>query len=693
MFRGTTSILLVLLACGRLISQVTPTAPVVHADETSVDLATGVAVLTGHARAEYRSALLLADELRVNQATGEVAAKGNFTITSGPLRLLAASGTYNLNTGTFKVLDMRAGEPPYYVVAAEAEGTQKEMILTRAVVTYNEPGGVSPTLTADRILYVPGKKISGENAFLGLGSRRLIPLAKFDQPIADALVPTVSARAGYDHAFGAFLDVDVRVPVWPGIKLGADIGEYTERGPIAGPVGSYRYAGDGQDVTGGFTSGFIHDRGTLGTDILGRPVPANRGYFDWSHQQIIDENLTITGQYNWWKDSEVLRDFRQDVFNKVQQPDSFFEGVYAGNNYFIDLFTRIAPNNFEQVQQRLPELRFDQAPTAIGGGFYERLDAGFAALREDSLFSGPSLRSDRFDAFYSIDRPIFPTEWLSVTPVVGGRMTYYDKAINGRQNYTRWLGEVGADAELRTSGTFDYQNALWGINGLRHLLTPVVSYRYIPEVSRGQAYIPPIDREVFSTDLQPIELGTMRNLDDLHGSHVLRVGLDNLLQTRDAGYGSRDLLRFNLTSDLNISTEPGQHRWSDLYQEIAITPASWMTFSVFDRVSTRTFGLHEFNSQLDLSDREWWGVRLSSTYLKNQIEQYFAEYDQRINEVWKGLVRVRYDAMVNRWNEVTFGLRQNLRNTWSVRYEVSWSHGQQREGSFGLNVQVDLLRF
>jgi LPS-assembly protein len=691
--RGIPAILIVLLVCGRVAAQVTPLAPVVRADETSYDLNTGVAVLTGHARVEYGTALLLGDVIRLNQSTGQIWADGHFVITSGARRLLAASGTYNLNTGAFKLTDLRAGEPPFYITAALAEGTQKEMILTRAVVTYNEPGGYVPTLWADQVRYVPGVKISGQKAYLGVGDYKLFPVAKFDQLLADALAPTISARAGFDRVFGAYLDLDARFPIWPGIKLGADIGEYSARGPIAGPSGSYRYNANGQDITGDFTSGFIRDHGSLGTDILGRNVPADRGYVDWSHQQIIDENLTITGQVNWWKDSEVLRDFHPDVFNKVQQPDSFFEGVYAGDNYYIDLFTRIAPNNFELVQQRLPELRFDLTPTAIGGGFYERFDSGFAALEQDSLFSGPTLRSDRFDTFYSIYRPFSPTEWLSVTPVAGGRLTYYEKAIGGRQDYTRWLGEVGLDAQLRSSGTFDYHNGLWGVDGLRHLLTPVLSYRYIPEIDRGQAYIPPIDTEVFSTALQPIELGNMRNIDDLHGANVLRLGLDNLLQTRNAGYGSRDLVAFNLTSDINLSPVPGQHHWSDVYQELSITPASWMNFSIFNRVSAQTFGLHEFNSRLVLSDHEMWNVQLSSTYLQHQIEQYFTEYDQRINEVWKGLIRVRYDALLQRWNELTVGLGQNVQNTWNVRYEVSWTHGQQREASFGLNVQVELLSF
>jgi hypothetical protein len=64
-----------------------------------------------------------------------------------------------------------------------------------------------------------------------------------------------------------------------------------------------------------------------------------------------------------------------------------------------------------------------------------------------------------------------------------------------------------------------------------------------------------------------------------------------------------------------------------------------------------------------------------------------------LNEVWRGYARVRYDGRAQRWDELSFGLRQNLQNTWNVRYEVSWYHGQQREGSFGLNLMVDLIRF
>jgi LPS-assembly protein len=422
--RGTSAFLILLLAAGSVAAQVTPLAPVVTADDTSFDITTGEAVLRGHPRIVYGPTLLLADELRYNRAGTLVSASGHFSITSGAERLLATGGTYNLATGFFTLTDVRAGEPPFYVTAASATGTRARLTLTNAVVTYNEPGPFAPTLSADQIIYQPGRRIMGEHGHLGLGDYSLFALPKFDRPFDQPLISYFTIRVGYQHNLGAYVDFGLHVPVWPGINLGADLGEYTARGVMFGPSGSYQFKSGGAETTGDFRSGFINDHGDRQTDLLGRPVPEGRGYLEWRHQQTIGDRLTLTGQLSWWRDSEVVRDFRPSRFYPVQQPDSFFEGLYAGNNYYLNLFMRLAPNNFEIVQQRLPEIRFDLLPVPIGGGFHERFNSSLAVLQEDPLRTGSTLRSDRFDTFYAVDRPITPTEWLTITPVAGGRLTW-----------------------------------------------------------------------------------------------------------------------------------------------------------------------------------------------------------------------------------------------------------------------------
>ena len=148
-----------------------------------------------------------------------------------------------------------------------------------------------------------------------------------------------------------------------------------------------------------------------------------------------------------------------------------------------------------------------------------------------------------------------------------------------------------------------------------------------------------------------------------------------------------------MASDVNFSTDSGQRHWSDLYTEVALTPASWIKLELFQRLSSRTLALRELNTGLTLMDREWWTLRVSSAYLQSQIQQYNLQFERRVNEVWRGFVQLQYDSRAKRWNELSFGVRQNLNNTWNIRYEVSWYQGRQREGSFGLNVQVGLIRF
>ena len=70
-----------------------------------------------------------------------------------------------------------------------------------------------------------------------LGTTGSSPLSKFNRSSVAAAAP-VTARAGYTHTLGASLDLGLLVPVWPGVNLGADLGEYTARGLIAGPTGS-----------------------------------------------------------------------------------------------------------------------------------------------------------------------------------------------------------------------------------------------------------------------------------------------------------------------------------------------------------------------------------------------------------------------------------------------------------------------
>ena len=669
--------------------------PEISAESTDTDLRTGETIFKGGVQLRDQGLFITADELRYNNTTNVATAIGHIVFTRGETRLLADHLVYNRTDGTFTAENIRVGRFPYYAEGFSAYGTRTEITVKRAHVTYGEPGPWQPTLKADTIIYTPGQRLRTENSQAGIGHVQPLPFPKFQQSLSDPVNAYVSLTGGYRPSLGAFAEVGLHLPVALGVMLGGDLGIYTNRGVMFGPSGTYAQTGDEQNFRGSFRSGFINDHGEKKTDILGRPVPENRGYVEWRHDQLLAENLTLTAQLNWWKDSEILRDFRPRAFFPVQEPDTFVESVYAGANYFVSAFARFQPNAFNRIQERLPEIRFDLLPLAVGSGFYERFNASAAVLREDPPLGGPELRSTRLDGYYALSRPIAPSDWFTFTPVAGGRVTHYASTTGAvlTGNYTRVLGEVGADAALRTSAVFDYKNPQWKIDGLRHLMTPRVSYRYSPEAEQGRRHIPMIDRRTFATYLQPLGLGDTRNLDDLHATNTLRLGVDNVLQTRDTAEGSRDLLVFNVASDFRFKRARGERDVSEIHTELALTPVRWLQFDVYESFAPQNFTLREFNSGLTIRDGDAWSVRFSNDFLRHQIEDYHLEGRRRLSERYDVLTRLRYDARKNRFNEQAYGLVQNLDNTWRISYVVSLYAGPRRESHFGFNVQIDAIRF
>ncbi len=675
------------------LAQAQPAAPAqlqVTGERTVYDDVTKETLLSGNARMVNGDTTLTADAIRYNSATGVATATGHFVLTSGRRRLVADEGTYNLSTREINVRNLRIGEFPIYISGDNVTGTPDKLVFTNALVFFRENAGYTPSIRAEHLTYARGRIVSAEGLSLGLLGGHFITLPHFEQSLDVDFVSFISGHLGYRGNLGVFAELGLHVPVAPGLSAGADVGLYSSRGVMVGPAASYGSASS--DIGGFVRSGYISDGGDRKTDVLGRPVPRNRSFATWEHRQRAGDHFTLDGEFNYWSDSEVLRDFRHKEFDRVQQPDSFLEAAWTENNYSLSAFARAHPNSWEHLQERLPEVRFDLLPSSLGGGLYERGSASAAVLQADAFGTAPALRTNRLDAYYGLERPLTPTPWFTFTPVAGARVTHYTDALGGKDTYTRTLGEVGFDARLLASGTFDYKSPIWEIDGLRHLVEPKLSYRYAPEAERGKAYIPPIDARVFSTYLQPLSIGDSRNLDDLGALNTFRLSLNNTFQTRDPSYGSRNLASLNFAADYRLD-HPGQRALSDIYTEFALTPAPWLKWEVFQRFDPHTPSQQELNTSIEIKDQEWWSVRLATHYLRNDYEEYFLEYRQRLNEVYDVTALWRYDARHRRFNEQSYGVWQRLGQTWAIKYEISWFNGPRRESSFALNLEVELLKF
>jgi LPS-assembly protein len=425
-----------------------------------------------------------------------------------------------------------------------------------------------------------------------------------------------------------------------------------------------------------------------------------------------------------WSDSEVLRDFRHEAFLRNQDPDSHFEAVYRGEGYFLSAFARIRPNSFQTVRERLPEVRFDWMPREIAEtGLYHSANAAVARLKEEfaenalpgnplylaefgiaGTDTDPVLSSNRFLLHYKLQRPVKINKWVNFVPLAGLQtVSYTDQEVDWSQgptplstrpdDLTRVFGEIGFDLEMKAYATWDYQNKIWGIDGLRHILRPVVRYRYHFTDDDSTPSFVRIDRRAFSTSLPPIDLGNIRYVDDLGQSSVLRFGVENLLQTRDDSWGSKDLVEFNIYQDVLFTADPGEDTWTGLYTQLAVRPIHWLQVDFYSQIRPESFDLAASRARISVVNGDLWRLAVDTESLEAQVEQYRAAFSYRFNQRWSGTASLRYDSRLGKITEHAYTVHQRLANTWNLAYQLIFRSGAVREDEAQFNIRVDLVRF
>jgi LPS-assembly protein len=619
---------------------------------------------------------------------------GSVELTLEAMRVLTRKIDYDAQRVVMVADAVRMGKAPAYVDAATFSLSNGQADLTNATIFFGEPDPFGLNIRAPSATYhADTDEVVLHGATVRLGIVPIFYLPSYTQGRASQPPMSLQAHFGSRNDLGLYTQSTTFLTQNPEFSPGLLMDYYSKRGMLAGPAAKYDFT-DNMDwwQDGTLESGFIHDTGNRGLDITGAPVPANRFFLDWQHQGTLAGVVDVTGTMSWWSDSNVLRDFRQGLWTNDQLPDNFVEASNRQENSLVSGFARFQPDDFEVVQERLPEVQYDYFPTPLGAsGIYQEGDADYAQLIENNFNGTPTLHSNRLDGYYGWRRPINLGDAATITPVAGARITQYQDTLNDQGQFTRMLGQVGFDGELHLTGRWDYSNAAWGINGLQHVLRPVVSYRYIPAADQGQGLIPAIDSFV-APDYPPIlDLGDTRNVDQLHSENVLRFGMENLLQTRAKDYGMRDLFSFNVYDDVHFENEAGAGEFSDVWTQVAVTPAPWLKFDAEDRVDPGAGANREVRTHTTISDGDRWSTTFTTDELQHSFDQYWLGVQYRVSERLSFYGRQDYDAQLGGLVEQTYGVRQRLGESWDVEYGISYFRGAGAQSGIGVNVRIYLL--
>ena len=667
--------------------------PQVSAYEVEYDTFTKSTIFRGEALFTHEELRLSADQIRYFPGLREATATGNVSLNYRNLRLVGEELSYRVDEKEITSDTFMLGFPPIFAEGKGFSGTPEKIEVGEVTLYFQEPTALSLNVMAKAATIYPDDRIEASGVTFRIGDLPIFYLPRYTQRM-EAPAVQLDGKIGYRNNLGAFFRSESLFPVSRDWKIGANIAAYTKRGFLIGPSIGWESEVPSNTGFSEFESGYIHDTGERGIDILGVPIDPDRYFLELTHKSRIRENLTINAQISAWSDSEVLRDFRPDLFRDNQQPDHFVEAVYRKNRIFISTFARFAANDFHPLSERLPEFRFDFVPSPLfKTGFYHSFNAGYARLKRDDSFANAHLESDRIDFHYSLQRPTKINQWLHFVPLFGGRSTHYVDTVGSQDTFTRNLGEIGLDAEIKAYAVWEYRNERWGIDGLRHILRPIFRYRYLPGGGSGQSEVIPIDTGVFSTSLPPIDLGNIRGIDDLSDLNVIRFGLENLLQTRHQDYGSRNLVELNFYQDLLFSAEPGERNWSDFFTQLSLTPIHWLQFDLFNRINPEALSFQETRTRLTLNDSDIWTLSFSSNTLRDIIEQYEIDFLYKLNERWIFRTRIRLDARKGEFTEQVYAIRHRLPGSWELEFQIALHEGSSREGNVNFNLRVSLLQF
>ena len=674
-------------------------------------------VARGDARLDFENTRIRADRITYYQEFSLADANGGVAISHDGGRLVAKRMSFDSQENIFSVDILRTGQWPYYISGVSAGGTIENTNIQGATVFYDEPSPFGLSVSSGAVRYVnedDGEYLSVDGATFRIGRIPFFYLPSYRHNFSSAPY-LLDINAGSNRDLGHYLQTTSLFPITSWLRAGANLDHYSKRGLLAGPTAQYVYNSSSQSIVGALSTGAINDKGSQAerdVDTLGRQIKSSRNFMQWRHKHHIGERFSTTASGSYWSDSDIIRDFRDDIFDENQRPDNFAEATYMGENWILSAFARFRPNNFQLVQERAPEVRFDLLPIPLSNtGAYHRASASYLQLNEDFDRIAPDItvegESDRFDLTYRIERPVLLTNWLTLTPLAGARMTQYENQqidplflgqlpVTVDDSFKREIYELGFDLEARAYATYPTLNKAWRIDGLRHLVRPALRYRYFsdPEDVNG---IAAIDRQVFDLKRPLLDLSDLRNVDQIAQSHLVRLGLENLFQTRTEAYGSRTLAELNFYQDIifqkNLRYDGNEDDvFNATWVELVLNPAPWLKFDLASRFKTESITLEELRTRTTIKSGEIWELGLSTDLLNKRINQYRLDYIYLINERCSFVTNMNFDANSNKFTIFRLGLQTQLGSTWELLYAITFREDARRESDVSFDIQLRLAQ-
>lgn len=551
------------------------------------------------------TARLLADRIEYDQDTGEAVALGRVIFYDGEDRLAAERIDYNVRTGTGVVHDGSAFSAPYY----HFSGERMERLGTGV---YRVRRGVFTTCEADEPAWSirMGEAVADvDDSVVGRDASfwvRQIPLIPWFPYFAAAirkeretgfLYPTVgfSTRRGFMLSLPFFWAIDDSQDLTLAPLL------YSSRG--IGLDGQYRVilseAARGS-ARGFYINEFLRSGDTgINSDVA---VPASRWWVSGQHEWAITERLTFKADALVTSDDQVFRDYAEVLGSRATQFAPSFVSLtrrgdawnLVGFGYYYQDLTTTQPVEL----QRLPQVALRGILQPVPGLPRLLWEVETSVVNFVRTLGSEGVRID----LHPVARmPIPVVGSFTITPYVGGRLTWYDTQVTGyatrngilieetvKEGVLRRQIEFGFESTARATRVYE-AGGFAGIAALQHVIEPRLGFAAVR--GKNQDQLPQWDPTI----------------DRIGLTNGVTYSLTNRINARTVAGPGQDAVRWELLRlvvSQTVSATPDQpQRFQDVVTDLLVQPNQIFSLRAVAAWNVYGGGLSALNTDLGASWR------------------------------------------------------------------------------------------
>ena len=542
----------------------------------------------------------VADQLEYKRDDKKIIARGNVVVTYGEIKMtsdyaevetekkkayarghvvvmrgdsLAAKGEevyYDFEHERGRFPDGRSIQWPFFIGGKEVEQIEKQKFRVEdASITTCDLERPHYQIRAKHVTVYTGDKIIARNITLHILGKKVFWWPYAVIPLQKPLESPIQIQPGYSSQYGGYIlttkGFSITRSLWGkwhidwrakrGFGAGADFDYHIDRVKTDGSIKTYLTQDKNAPATG------------IQNPYASREDRA-RGRITWRSRTDFNPNTYALLRYHRLADEFFLQDFFEKEFRSDVEPTSFINFTHNSDRYGSYVFHQKRVNKFENVVERMPEVRFDwkNAPFFSDKAYYES-ESSLSNLNHKFARSDNDEEVFRADTFHEWTLPMKWNE-IKLTPSANFRETFYSRkrADSGAFGRTAFGGAV----DLRTH-FYRLFNASWDalgieVNQLRHVLEPSVRYD-----------------SILHSSVSNEELHQFDSIDSIDDANKITFGIENRIQTKRVVGGKMrrvDLVSLNtfLSYEFHPDEEFSRSGFSIWSGELQLRPYEWLHF-------------------------------------------------------------------------------------------------------------------